>query len=636
MTPADIAELQDRAAAEGWTFTVGENDATQYALEDLCGFIPDSYVGEIPMEEFDSSRSLPAAYDWRNEVGLVPVRHQGGCGSCWAFSTVGALEYNILIHDGYVVDLSEQWLVSCNSDEWGCGGGWYGHDYHQWKPDPCGDFGAVPEEAFPYQAAEVPCDCPYEHSYWIASWGSIQANVTAMKQAILKYGPISVAVATDGPFHAYTGGVFNSCAATEINHAVVLVGWDDNQGPGGVWIMRNSWGPGWGEGGYMRIPYGCNRIGYNPTFIKYYGPQNIGFEYPDGLPQLAIPGEPTTFRVNVVPAPEEPLPGTGRLHYSINGGAFQEVAMTELEPNQYLVELPALPCLGRVNWYVSAEQPPGARRYDPWSAPMVNDSRGLVAAVDRVVMMNEEFEEPDNWTVLSGASSGNWERGVPEPVEYWDEELLQHVEVQPDGDHSPDGTQCYVTGAWAGWDEWTNEVDGGPTDLISPEFNLLGQDARVSYWRYYHGTGAMDYLEVSAYNSVERGWVTVELVQQSEGWTYVEWNVSDYVTPSSHTKVCFRVVDFSPDSVVEALVDDFRVDVLLCELGHAIGDMNCDGVVNNFDIAPFVKALTGTPPNFPEYYDQFPDCNHRLADANGDGEVNNFDIGPFVELLTRQ
>ncbi|RKX26064.1 MAG: hypothetical protein DRP47_08795 [Candidatus Zixiibacteriota bacterium] len=98
------------------------------------------------------------------------------------------------------------------------------------------------------------------------------ASVDAMKQAIFDYGPISVAVAANGAMQAYGSGIFDGCdEEAPINHAVVLVGWDDSQGPAGVWIMRNSWGTGWGEGGYMRMPYGCSRIGYNACYIRYSG-----------------------------------------------------------------------------------------------------------------------------------------------------------------------------------------------------------------------------------------------------------------------------------------------------------------------------------------------------------------------------
>ncbi|HEB60694.1 MAG TPA: hypothetical protein ENJ06_02615 [Phycisphaeraceae bacterium] len=226
------------------------------------------------------TRDLPAAFDWRDQATLPPVRNQGSCGSCWAFATVGPLECNIAIKDGVITNLSEQWLVSCNSDGYGCNGGWWGHDYHEWKNDPCGDDGAVLESDFPYVAYDASCNCPYPHTYWISDWayvgsGSGVPSVSAMKQAIYDHGPLCVAVYVNSAFQAYSGGIFNSCSNGTVNHGVVLVGWDDNQGSNGVWIMRNSWGSGWGEGGYMRIPYNCSNIGYAASYVVYNGQEGM-------------------------------------------------------------------------------------------------------------------------------------------------------------------------------------------------------------------------------------------------------------------------------------------------------------------------------------------------------------------------
>jgi putative hemolysin len=91
-------------------------------------------------------RELPSYLNWCDLGGCTSIKSQGSCGSCWAFGTVVPLESAILIKDGVEVDLSEQWLVSCNSDGWSCSGGWFAHNYHQWKTDPCGDSGAVLEE----------------------------------------------------------------------------------------------------------------------------------------------------------------------------------------------------------------------------------------------------------------------------------------------------------------------------------------------------------------------------------------------------------------------------------------------------------------------------------------------------------
>jgi hypothetical protein len=132
----------------------------------------------------------------------------------------------------------------------------------------------VPETAFPYVAADVACNGPYPHSYWIDNWAFIGGGVglptvDEIKSAIMNYGPVSAGVYVNSAFQAYTGGVFNNTDNKDINHAVVLVGWDDSLGAGGAWILRNSWGSGWGESGYMRIQYGCSQVGYAANFVDY-------------------------------------------------------------------------------------------------------------------------------------------------------------------------------------------------------------------------------------------------------------------------------------------------------------------------------------------------------------------------------
>lgn len=280
MTDEDLAALQKQGEEEGWTFEITKNPATEYSLDELCGVVvpPDwNEKGRFVSFENKSDRDIPAAFDWREMGGCTSVKNQGGCGSCWAFSTVGALECNILIQDGIEVDLSEQFLVSCNYNGWDCAGGWFAHDYHKLRPDPCDSVGATLEEYFPYQARDLPCGCPYPKPYQIEDWAYIgsssgMASVTEMKLAIMEYGPISVCVSANSAMQSYGGGIFNGCDGEyDINHAVVIVGWDDNQGYGGIWIMRNSWGTGWGEGGYMRMPYGCSNIGYAANFVNYAG-----------------------------------------------------------------------------------------------------------------------------------------------------------------------------------------------------------------------------------------------------------------------------------------------------------------------------------------------------------------------------
>jgi predicted secreted protein len=232
-----------------------------------------------PLEAVTGGESLDAlssAYNACPPGGCTPVRDQGQCGSCWAFGTAGPLEQAILIQDGLSKDLAEQYLVSCNTDGWGCDGGWWAHDYHEWKY-PAGEPGpgAVYEADFPYTATDAPCNGPYIHHETIADWVFIGSengvpSTDAIKQAIVDHGPVSAAVCVDSQFQAYTGGVFNPTFVWcfSVNHAIVLVGWDDGLG---AWRLRNSWGPDWGEYGYMWIAYGKAQVGYSANYVVYNG-----------------------------------------------------------------------------------------------------------------------------------------------------------------------------------------------------------------------------------------------------------------------------------------------------------------------------------------------------------------------------
>ena len=290
-----LNELRVQGETEGWTFSVGRSSASERTIGELCGLVePDNWQESAAFDNtIDTTLTVPEKFDWRNEGGLTPVKNQGACGSCWAFGTTAALESTIKIKTGETVDLSEQWLVSCNRDGWGCNGGWWAHDYYAGTVGKCGGTGAVLESSFPYTASDSFCNGPYPHQYLLIdtdgdgySWKFIdgQSNIPSpeqIKQAIFTYGPISVGVYVDSAFHMYDGGIFNSQSNGQVNHAVALVGWDDNQGEEGVWFLKNSWDTDWGENGYMRIEYGCNNVGYASCFIDGYrdlGPDNIDIQ----------------------------------------------------------------------------------------------------------------------------------------------------------------------------------------------------------------------------------------------------------------------------------------------------------------------------------------------------------------------
>lgn len=227
-------------------------------------------------------QSLPTSFDWRSQTTLPAIRDQGSCGGCWAFATVGAMEAGMAIANGTPnINLSEQYLISCNLDGWSCNGGWWAHDYHEsesgQKANPPG---AVLESDLPYVAASTSCNATFSHPYKLSSWHYVGnsysiPSVSSIKQAIYTNGPVAAAVCAGWGFQTYRGGVFNgddsgTCGSGEVNHAIVLVGWNDASS---TWILRNSWGSGWGESGYMEIPWTSSNVGFAANYVTYQAPQ---------------------------------------------------------------------------------------------------------------------------------------------------------------------------------------------------------------------------------------------------------------------------------------------------------------------------------------------------------------------------
>ncbi|MGD2086578.1 MAG: C1 family peptidase [Candidatus Aminicenantes bacterium] len=257
-----LERMKAEINANGYTFTVDFNPAMQYTLDQLCNFRPELGPKVSPLEGASraAKKPTPPPSDTYFMSDYTRVKDQGSCGSCWAFSTAGMFE-SILLRHGISTDLSEQWLVSCNDNGWGCNGGWFANSYYL-NP------GAVLESCFRYKAADLPCKESCQPTY-IASGSYNASNVSAIKAAIRDYGAVSCACTVTYYFQAYSGGVFNYDAGGATNHAVVLVGWDDNLGSNGAWRLKNSWGKGWGEGGMMWIEYGCSNIGSGGNYLTY-------------------------------------------------------------------------------------------------------------------------------------------------------------------------------------------------------------------------------------------------------------------------------------------------------------------------------------------------------------------------------
>jgi C1A family cysteine protease len=204
------------------------------------------------------------AFVWSD--ALAPIRDQGRCGSCWAFAAVSTIEINNALVNGGQSDLAEQQVLSCSGAGTCEDGGWYDKAY-DWLED--GQDGLQTEQSWPYQARNGSCSIGGRTPYDLATWGYVDwwgwgpSSVDEIKVAMCKYGAITTTVAATKAFTAYAGGVFDERSDSAINHAVVLVGWDDSKG---AWLLRNSWGTNWGEDGYMWIAYDSNSIGSHATW----------------------------------------------------------------------------------------------------------------------------------------------------------------------------------------------------------------------------------------------------------------------------------------------------------------------------------------------------------------------------------
>ncbi|MFZ2070900.1 MAG: C1 family peptidase [Halobacteriota archaeon] len=207
--------------------------------------------------------SLPNHFDWRNKDGgdwMTPVKDQGSCGSCWAFSGVGIVEpeYNILYDNPELdFDLSEQYLVSdCCIVCGDCNGGW-----HSTALEFIRDEGITDEACFPYIARNCPCSDRYRCPDWsdrlkkIDETGSVPSDIETIKDSLIEKGPLSVAMGIGSEFGGYfdVNGVYRCTDDNDVNHAVVIAGYDET---GDYWIVKNSWGSGWNGDGYFKVGYG--------------------------------------------------------------------------------------------------------------------------------------------------------------------------------------------------------------------------------------------------------------------------------------------------------------------------------------------------------------------------------------------
>lgn len=264
---------------QGKTFTLGHNQYSdmsweQFSAKHLQGLSlpagpkqPRVRVRTAPTSAADDG--LPTEVDWVAKGCVTPVKDQGACGSCWAFSATGAVEGAYCVATGTLVSLSEQELVSCDGSEYGCGGGLMDQAFKFIEEN-----GICTEEADPYVSGGGHSPkCTVEQrrcvpEVIITGFKDVPGKDEDALKAAVAMQPVSVAIEADrSAFQLYKSGVFTSVSCgTQLDHGVLVVGYGTDTSGGAdqgldYWKVKNSWGPTWGEEGYIRIQRGDDLCG---------------------------------------------------------------------------------------------------------------------------------------------------------------------------------------------------------------------------------------------------------------------------------------------------------------------------------------------------------------------------------------
>jgi len=252
------------------SYTLGHNEFSDMMPEEFFATMVGYNRTKVTRETFASAvhehkegEELAASVDWVAAGAVTPVKNQGSCGSCWAFSTTGSVEGAYQIASGKLVSLSEEDLVQCNSiTDSGCQGGLMDNAFKWIETN-----GIASEADYPYTSGTGitgTCKTSLKNNPVVKVTGYTDVrsgSETSLKSAIAKQ-PVSVAIEADkSVFQLYKSGVLNSkTCGTNLDHGVLAVGYGTLNGQE-YYKVKNSWGKTWGESGYILMAAGVNQCG---------------------------------------------------------------------------------------------------------------------------------------------------------------------------------------------------------------------------------------------------------------------------------------------------------------------------------------------------------------------------------------
>jgi cathepsin L len=195
----------------------------------------------------------PDSWDWRDQGAVQVVKDQGQCGSCWAFASIGSEESMYFIYSNKLYNLSEQDLVDCDTYDDGCEGGSFEGAYTYVYYDQDGYF--ADETVYPYTAQDGTCKFGTTSDAYLNDFGTL-ANPTEsnLLAVVYEYGPVACAIdASHNSFQLYTSGVYNepACSTEDLDHGILTIGYGTDSTGTDYWIVKNSWGTGWGQKGFI-------------------------------------------------------------------------------------------------------------------------------------------------------------------------------------------------------------------------------------------------------------------------------------------------------------------------------------------------------------------------------------------------